>query len=426
MIIRTLYVFYLHFYIVNLFDDSLTYIYPMKRILFSLTLLFLVLFIYAKRKTVAPRIPILAWYSIPPGEFATLEHYMGLKEAGFDYSFSHTYTFEDALHALDMCKKVGLKSIVMCPELATQTEQTVRRLMSHPALGGYFLRDEPLNDDLAQLGEWASRISRIDSQHPCYLNLYPIHAFTPDAYARHLRLFSTTVDLPQYSFDHYPIREENSEVSLHPLWYQNLEMILAESQRMGKPFWAFALSTAHTPYPIPTIEHLRLQMYSNLAYGAQLLQYFTYWNPGAERWNFHQAPIVPDGKRSSVYELVREMNQEIQQRAFVWKDCCVEGVWHMGDSIPQGTQHLQTPLPHISKLHVEKGSALLSCITNGVYTYYMFVNTSPIEPLYLNIETDSCVEMIRKDGSSVLASLYSPLHILSPGNVEIFAFRSLE
>ena len=45
----------------------------------------------AKRKCKQPQIPILAWYSIPPGEFATLERYQELAECGFTYSFSHTY-----------------------------------------------------------------------------------------------------------------------------------------------------------------------------------------------------------------------------------------------------------------------------------------------------------------------------------------------
>ena len=30
---------------------------------------------------------------------------------------------------------------------------------------------------------------------------------------------------------------------------------------------------------------------TDLAYGAQVLQYFTYWNPPQIGWNFHDAPI---------------------------------------------------------------------------------------------------------------------------------------
>ena len=71
-----------------------------------------------KKKESAAHIPILGWYSIPPGEHATFEHYREMREAGFDYSFSHIYKYEDAIQALDLCAKVGMKSVFMCPELS--------------------------------------------------------------------------------------------------------------------------------------------------------------------------------------------------------------------------------------------------------------------------------------------------------------------
>ena len=119
---------------------------------------------------------------------------------------------------------------------------------------------------------------------------------------------------PFISYDHYGI--VNNEIRGN--YYQNLEIISEEARKLGKPFWAFALSTAHGSYPVPNVAQLKLQMYSNLAYGAQGLQYFTYWNPGTETWNFHEAPITPEKKRSSVYDFVREVNAELQKRNFVF------------------------------------------------------------------------------------------------------------
>ena len=73
----------------------------------------------AKKKVHGPEIPILAWYSIPGGKFATEEHYQELKDCGFTYSFAHIYKYEDAIQALDLCAKVGLKSIFMCPRMGS-------------------------------------------------------------------------------------------------------------------------------------------------------------------------------------------------------------------------------------------------------------------------------------------------------------------
>ena len=395
----------------------------MKKLIILLCCILLATGVPARKKVPAPHIPILGWYSIPPGEHATLEHYREMREAGFDYSFSHIYKYEDALQALDLCAKVGMNSFFMCPELESAPEETVRKVMRHPGLGGYFLRDEPGNDTMDALGEWAHRIQSVDSVHPCYLNLLPSFVFTHEGYEQHLRLFSEKVGLPQISFDCYPINAGEGHCVLNPRWYENLELVSAESRRTGKPFWAFALATAHGSYPIPTIDHLRLQMYSNLAYGAQLLQYFTYWNPGSETWDFHQAPITQDGRRSPVYELVRAMNEEIQRRAFVWASCKVERVSHVAETIPEGTKPLMQLPQHFLTLKNEQGCGLVSEIRNAGRHFVMIVNTSPAFEWRVSIETDDHVQLVRSDGSCSPARSYAPLFILSPGNCEIFEVK---
>ena len=370
----------------------------------------------ACKKTAAPHIPILGWYSIPPGEYATLEHYREMREAGFDYSFSHIFNIEDAIRALDLCAQTGMKSVFMCPELKTQPEETVRRVMNHPGLGMYFLRDEPQVDEMEALGAWARRIESVDRKHPCYLNLLP--GYGPE-YEASLRAFSEKVALPQISFDHYPITVVDGIESVAPTWYLNLELLYAEARRSGKPLWAFALATSHMSFPVPTMGHLRLQVYSNLAYGAQLLQYFTYWKPGTEIWDFHDAPMT-QGRRSPVYELVREMNREIQQRAFVWDGCCVENISHVADTLPAGTRPLSQLPAHFLTLRNERGHGLVSEIRNGNRRFVMLVNTASSKDWRVRVETDGQVQLVRRDGSIVPACLYGPLHILGPGDCEVF------
>lgn len=376
----------------------------------------------AKKKSHSPEIPILAWYSIPGGEYATLEHYRELKECGFTVSFSHIYNYDDALKALDLCQKVGLKSMFMCPQLETEPEETAKKVKSHAALYGYFLRDEPGNDALDALGEWARRIQSVDKVHPCYLNLLPTHAYPGDWYDEHLRLFNEKVPLPQISYDHYPVNQVGDSVFLNPAFYKNLEQVSAECKRVGKPFWAFALATAHGSYPIPTIDQLRVQMYSNLAYGAQLLQYFTYWNPGTETWDFHQAPVTQKGKRSTTYDLVREFNQELQRRASIWVGCQMQSVYHLGETIPAGTTRMTTLPSHFSMLKVEKGTALVSTLVNGDKHYVMIVNTSPSRPAQLQIEVDGQVQRVRRDATLARADLYESLHVIAPGDAEIYTY----
>ena len=76
-------------------------------------------------------------------------------------------------------------------------------------------------------------------------------------------------------------------------------------------------------------------MYTNLAYGAQCLQYFTYWNSTGVKEN---GPVNPPGEKSPVYDIVREMNAEVQARAGVFVGATVEDVSHIGIPWPEGTE----------------------------------------------------------------------------------------
>ena len=369
-----------------------------------------------------PQIPILAWFSIPAGEQSTVERYQELKDAGFTHTLTFCGSVEDATHILDICQEVGLKSFFGCPQMETKTDSVVGLVKDHPALGAYFLRDEPTNEQMQGLGEWARKVEAVDTLHPCYLNLLPRPAFGSDeSYVEHLRQFSEKVALPQISFDHYPIKMFADTLWLCPQFYSNLEMVSAEAKRTGKPFWAFALATTHWDYPMPNIGHLRLQLYADLAYGAQLLQYFTYWNPGAEDpFHYREAPINLAGRRSPAFELVREMNAELQKRADIFLGCEVESVYHVGDSIPEGTTALSALPVHFQKLDTQGKGALVSTLKNNGRRYVVLQNTSLKHSLELQIETDGKLLLCRRDGSRVPASKYGPLFVLTVGDVLIF------
>ena len=277
-------------------------------------------------------LPILAWHSIP-ADSTTLERFLEMKDIGINTHFSG-YPDADAMErALDLAEQAGIKIIISCPELSEEPEKTVIRFMNHPALAGYFLRDEPNTSAFPELAAWAKRIRATDDNHFCYLNLLPTYApldmLQAESYRDYVHRFDQEVPLQLLSFDHYPIVGDH----YRPDWYENLEIFSDEARKAGKPFWAFALATAHDPYPIPDLSHLRLQMYSNLAYGAQGLQYFTYWTPGKNpNWNFHHGPIGLDGKRTDVYDKIKTLNTELQALSGVFLGAEVISVRHTGDS----------------------------------------------------------------------------------------------
>ena len=238
-----------------------------------------------------------------------------------------------------------------------------------------------------------------------------------ESYRDYVHRFDQEVPLQLLSFDHYPIVGDH----YRPDWYENLEIFSDEARKAGKPFWAFALATAHDPYPIPDLSHLRLQMYSNLAYGAQGLQYFTYWTPGKNpNWNFHHGPIGLDGKRTDVYDKIKTLNTELQALSGVFLGAEVLSVRHTGDSIPQGTVAL-TELPaQVKSLKTEGEGAVVSLLQNKDKQFLVIVNRDFKNRMQLHIELAPEVKRILKDGSIVDASLYSDTMMVDPGDAMIY------
>ena len=368
-----------------------------------------------------PVIPVHAWWSIP-AEYTSAERYRELAEAGFTTSMSPLPNVEAVTKALDAAGQAGVKLFITCPELSTDPEGTVRRFMSHPALAGYHLTDEPNVKAFPELAAWVRKIQAVDPGHPCYINLYPTYANetqlgTP-TYQAHVDSFVAAVPVTFISFDHYPVMKSG----LRPDWYENLEIISDAARKIGKPFWAFALSVAIDPvYPVATTATLRLQVYSDLAYGAQCIQYFTYWTPPSGSEKFRDGPITADGKRTPVYDLVREMNRELQARAGVFYGARVVSIGHTGSPIPKGTKPF-APFPPFREVRTEGTGAVVSHLENGGATYLMVVNRDYIHPMPLDIILDpgAKVSRVNRKGVDVPVKGERIRETVGPGDVALF------
>ena len=374
----------------------------------------------AKKEKV--ELPILAWYSIPE-ENISLERFQELKEAGFNVNLSSVGSFDKALASLDYGEQTGVKIVFSCHDMWEDPEGIAAKVKDHPALFGYSLGDEPNNARFPVLADMADRLRSVDPDHVIYVNLFPNYA--PDevlgsTYPEHVRKYIEEVRPPLVSFDFYPVTEDG----IRERWWENLEVISRESAAAGLPFWAFALSTSHKPYPIPTMASLRLQFYTDLAYGAQGLQYFTYWNPVPGTWDFHDAPIDLDGNRTPVYDLVKAMNAELQARADIFVGDKVLQVRHTGETVPPGVTPL-TDLPEpLTALDTHGNGAVVSLLENGGFRYLMLVNRSLDEGFDYDIAFARKVERIGRDGKAfkVPAKGTQTFH-LEEGDCAIFRWK---
>ena len=263
-------------------------------------------------------IPILGWWGIPEDK-VTVERYQEARQAGFTALMQAASSAEKMRGFLDMAQSAGIKLSVLLPEFRKDgLEEAVSKLKAHPALMMWHVKDEPKYKDFETVASAIRRIDAVDGRHPCYVNHIAdasVSMGVPDypAYMeRMLREFKPKL----ISADFYPCRladatrglpyrDVANEVYVSPTWYRQLEYLSGLARREHLPLALFACDVAHNAidyvYPVPTVAMLRLQMYSNLAYGARMLQYFTYWNPYSKtRQKFHESIIREDGTRSPV------------------------------------------------------------------------------------------------------------------------------
>ena len=266
-----------------------------------------------------------------------------------------------------------------------------------------------------------------DTTHTVYLNLLPSIVNPKDLgtkdYEEYAQRFVDEVALPQISYDFYPIVDEGGKIHVRPQFYENLEVVRKVAQRNGIPFWAFVLSTAHDPYPLPTATHMRLEAFSALAYGAQCIQYFTYWTPIGTVWNFHNAPIAKDGRRTHVYYLIKDLNREIQNLAPVFLGAEAAGVWHTR-SIPQGTIQLQTLPAPFTRVEADGQGVLVSHLVNGKRQYLMIVNRDIDNAQNVTIEHSRTVKRIMPDGTERKEKANGACTMpLAPGDYLLYRFE---
>lgn len=358
--------------------------------------------------TVDNGFPIIAWTGIDSKD--TGEKFPAMKQCGINTYLGWYKTLDEVMFALDNAEKAGVKLIIKSDELFSDTGTAVSRMKDHPALLCYHIKDEPETSDFPQLEGIVSKIQSLDANHPCYVNLYPNWAWgNIDSYMSKVVDFVTQVPVKFLSFDQYPVIEKNGTCSLRPGWYKNLEDIRQVSRARKMDFWAFALALSHKLddilYPVPTVEELRLQMFSNLVYGAQAFQYFTYWGI------YHNQP-------TSVYDKVKTVNEELQALAPVFLGASVENVWHVGAEIPYGTKPLVSMPEGVSSLSVSGIGAVVSYIIKDGLKYIAIVNRDYKSPMSLDISFRKDAYSVGKDGSKNLAGRGQVT--VQPGDIVVY------
>lgn len=366
------------------------------------------------QETERETIPVITWAGVPAD--MSEEIFPMLKACGVDCHLGLYGDSGEARVALKAAGDAGIGLIPGFPGIRDSTGTAVAMLKDAQALVAWHIKDEPELSDIRWIAELVRQVRSLDVEHPPYVNLYPDWAWGQDDYADNIEAFASQVDVPFYSFDQYPVTEKDGEIQIRPTWYRNLEVFSAMARRHGKPFWAFALTSSHhlgapSPpafYPVPTPGHLRLQVFSDLLYGAQAIQYFT------------AGGLYDSGtsERTPVYDIVKEVNGEIKAYSPVFLGCSVEGVWHTGDTVPLHTQRLVT-MPHhaVKSLSVSGEGGVVSLVSNGGHMYLAIQNRDCEHDAVLDISFTRKVRLFTPEG----VGRYDGRPVtLTAGNIAVF------
>lgn len=280
--------------------------------------------------------PIVAWYGLTTDHTST-QNYKDMAAAHFNVSLlintqlkNPEKAHAENLKAMQIASKEGIRLVVSLPELdqAMRTgsdsdiekcQKVIReKYRGKPGLFGYTIGDEPGSNSFDKISKIYHALEEADPDSIPYVNLFPNYAplwalGTAD-YASYVDQFSKKVHPKILSYDFYPIVDEKSDgvLTYRTAYYANQEDVREVSLRDEIPSWAFSLSVPHGPYPMPTEGHIRWQIFHNLAYGTKGIQYFTYETANDPNWNFKNAILDSNLKKTTSYYYVQKVNAEVE------------------------------------------------------------------------------------------------------------------
>lgn len=272
--------------------------------------------------------------AVAPEDFAILpwgqtpgdpELLAGIRECGFNLAGFVAPDDLDAVRAaglkafvIDRSIRADGKNLSLPPaEIETRVRTLTDKVGTHPAVYGYYLRDEPPSVDYPGLKLWADAVRAADPDAVPYINLFPnyvplaaIQSWGLKNYDDYVERYIETVKPPFVSYDHYALMDDGT---LRGGYFQNLESVRAAALKHGIPFWNIVLGNSHFHYAEPSPAGLRFQAYTTLAYGARGISYFTYFSP--DIGNYRLAPVDAFRHKTPTWDMMRDVNLQIQKLA---------------------------------------------------------------------------------------------------------------
>ena len=213
-------------------------------------------------------------------------------------------------------------------------ESLIAEVNGHPAVFGYYLRDEPTLAYFDGLEKVASVVHKKAPGKWPYINLFPNYAVEEQlgakTYPDYVAKFISTCHPPILSYDHYALMDDGS---IGGEYFENLEQMRTAAKKGNVPFWNIVLGVAHFNFAEPSLAGLRFEVYTTLAYGGRGISYFTYFAP--KMGNYRLAAIDQFGNPSPTWYFLQNVNLQIKTLAPTVLKLSSDDVYHFG-KVPAG------------------------------------------------------------------------------------------
>lgn len=301
-----------------------------------------------------------------------------------------------ALIALNLCEKYGMKYWVrdwsfygLCSNYEElQTQEDVDKAVSvlfnesneyinHPAYGGNFGYDEPNVQEMEKIVWQTKAYQKYIEQYggvggEIYINLLPCYASDQSmslsrdmSYSEYLNYyFDHIAPLTKYiSWDFYPFKSNTSSGNyIRDTYYYNLELAANRCKKDGYELRAFIQAKGDFTgmRQLESIEDLRFEIYSNLAFGARELYYYTYSSAVDESdYTFDDGYSLYNYKNNTytwMYDAAKQVNNEIHQMedaylAYQWDGVMYKNADPLYDN--QLFANLTTPMESHDRMSIE-------------------------------------------------------------------------
>lgn len=330
-----------------------------------------------------------------------------MQECGLNLAMT-TCSVEENLQVLKDIEGLDIKLVPYAVRNCTP-EKAVELFSSHPNFGMYYINDEPSFDPEDTFAGFSRSLQKLDPSHMCYLNLLPLMADTTRyggcGYENYLTSCLDNYNASFLCFDHYPIYvdKDTGETVVRPIYFDNVRAVSEVAAECAVPFWGYTMSIEHYKYPYPEEGHMRMQLFTLLAYGAQGFCYFEYSHALGEP--DYKGALYDQEKhvKERSWAAAQAINAELQAYAPYLMGGQMLSV--MGpEGFPGTNAYDASKLPWpVRSVEADNGKYIVSHLCNEGHEYMAVVNCDPFAPTTVRLAWNAGIKKISKDGKPVKA-----------------------